>query len=115
MSQSLKIRRAAVLGAGVMGAQIAAHLAAAGVRTYLLDLQSNEPPKDPAQAKAVGKAYRSARSILAIENLKQLKPSPLFTAKVLQGLIPGNFEDDLSVLAECDWIIEAVIERMDIK
>lgn len=115
MTQSLKIRRAAVLGAGVMGAQIAAHLAAAGVRTYLLDLPSAEPPKDPAQAKAVGKAFRSARAVLAIENLKQLKPSPLYTAKVLQSLIPGNFEDDLSVLAECDWIIEAVIERMDIK
>src|SRR5688500_11519572 len=98
-----------------MGAQIAAHLAATGVRTYLLDLPSDEPPKDPAQAKAVGKAFRSARAILAIENLKQLKPSPLFSAKALQGIIPGNFDDDLSVLAECDWVIEAVIERMDVK
>jgi 3-hydroxyacyl-CoA dehydrogenase len=115
MQQTLKIRRAAVLGAGVMGAQIAAHLSAAGVRTYLLDLPSAEPPKDPAQAKAVGKNVRSARAVLAVENLKQLKPSPLFTAKALTGIIPGNFEDDLSVLAECDWILEAVIERMDVK
>ncbi len=112
---TLKIRRAAVLGAGVMGAQIAAHLAAAGVKTYLLDLASNEPPADKAQAKAVGKNFRSARAVLAIENLKVLKPSPLYTASVLQSLVPGNFDDDLSVLADCDWIIEAVIERLDIK
>ncbi len=112
---TLKIRRAAVLGAGVMGAQIAAHLAAAGVKTYLLDLASNEPPADKNQAKAVGKNFRSARAVLAIENLKQLKPSPLMSASVLQSVIPGNFDDDLSVIADCDWIIEAVIERLDIK
>lgn len=111
----LVIRKAAVLGAGVMGAQIAATLAAAGIRTYLLDLASAEPPSDPAQAKAVGKRFRSARAALAIENLKQLKPSPLFSPSHLELLVPGNFDDDFSVLAECDWIIEAVIERLDIK
>lgn len=112
---TLKIRRAAVLGAGVMGAQIAAHLAAAGVRAYLLDLASAEPPADKNQAKILGKNFRSARAILAIENLKQLKPSPLYSANVLTNIIPGNFDDDLAVLADCDWIIEAVIERLDIK
>lgn len=112
---SLKVRRAAVLGSGVMGAQIAAHLAAAGVRTYLLDLPSAEPPADKALAKVVGKNFRSARSVLAIENLKVLKPSPLYTATCLQNIIPGNFDDDMSVIADCDWVIEAVIERMDIK
>lgn len=111
----LKIRRAAVLGSGVMGAQIAAHLAAAGVRTYLLDLSSNEPPLDKVQAKLVGANFRSTRSVLAIENLKTLKPSPLYSPSVLQNIIPGNFDDDMSVIAECDWVIEAVIERMDIK
>src|SRR5690606_29440183 len=59
LKMTQKIRRAAVLGAGVMGAQIAAHLAAAGVRTWLLDLASTEEPKDKAVAKAVGKNYRS--------------------------------------------------------
>ncbi len=117
---TLKIRRAAVLGAGVMGAQIAAHLAAAGVRTHLLDLASSEPPapKDPDAknaAKILGKNWRSARAIMAVENLKTLKPSPLMTPGVLLGIIPGNFEDDMAVLADCDWIIEAVIERLDIK
>lgn len=112
---SLVIRKAAVLGAGVMGAQIAAVLAAAGVRTYLLDLSSNEPPADKKLAGAVGKNFRSTRAILAIENLKQLKPSPLYTATSLVNIIPGNFDDDMSVLSDCDWVIEAVVERLDIK
>lgn len=112
---TLKIRRAAVLGAGVMGAQIAAHLAAAGVRTHLLDLPSTEPPTDKKMAAAVGKNFRSARAILAIENLKVLKPAPLFSDRCLVNIIPGNFDDDMAVLADCDWIIEAVIERLDIK
>ena len=115
MNQRLKIRRAAVLGSGVMGAQIAALLSAAGIRVHLLDLASNEPPKDPKDAKIVGKNIRSARSILAIENLKSLKPSPLYTSAVLTGIVPGNFDDDMAVLRECDWVVEAVIERLDIK
>ena len=90
MPQRLKIRRAAVLGSGVMGAQIAAHLSAAGIRVHLLDLHSTEAPKDPKDAKIVGKNIRTTRAILAIENLKNLKPSPLFSASALQGIIPGN-------------------------
>jgi 3-hydroxyacyl-CoA dehydrogenase len=115
MNKRLKIRRAAVLGSGVMGAQIAALLSAAGIRVYLLDLANSEPPKDAKDAKVVGKNFRSARSILAIENLKSLKPSPLFSPSVLTGIIPGNFEDDMSVLRECDWVVEAVIEKLEIK
>lgn len=111
----MKIRRAAVLGAGVMGAQIASHLAAAGVRTYLLDLTSDKGPEDPKLAKAIGKNVRNTRSILAIEQLKKLKPSPILSQDALTNLIPGNFEDDLSVVSECDWILEAVVERLDIK
>ena len=112
---TLKIRRAAVLGAGVMGAQIAAHLAAAGVRTHLLDLPGDKPPEDPKLAKAVGKNFRSTAAILAVENMKHLKPAPLMSQSILPNLICGNFEDDMSVLADCDWVIEAVIERIDIK
>ena len=112
---ALKIKKAAVLGAGVMGAQIAAHLAAAGVQTYLLDLTSDKAPEDKKLAKAVGKNIRSAPAIIAIENLKKLKPAPIVSPSILPNIIPGNFDDDMSVLAECDWIVEAVIERMDIK
>jgi len=112
---SLKIRRACVLGAGVMGAQIAAHLAAAGVRTHLLDLPSAEGPTDRKLKAVVGKNIRNTRAILAIENFKTLKPAPLMSDSVLPNIIPGNFDDDMSVIADCDWVIEAVVERIDIK
>ncbi len=112
---SLRINRVAVLGAGVMGAQIAAHLAAAGIRTHLLDLAAEAPPQDPKLAKLLGKNFRSTAAILAIENLKKLKPSPLASPSVLANLIPGNFVDDIAVLQDCDWVIEAVVERLDIK
>ena len=112
---ALKMRKASVLGAGVMGAQIAALLAAAGIRTWLLDLELESEPKDPKQAKALGKQWRSARALQALENLKKLKPSPLMTDSVLENLIPGNFADDMSVVAESDWIIEVVAEKLEIK
>ncbi len=115
MNPRLKIRRAAVLGSGVMGAQIAALLAAAGVRVHLLDLVTPDPPKDPRDAKLVGSNIRSSRSILAIEQLRSLKPTPLFSSSVLTTIIPGNFDDDMPVLRECDWVIEAVIEKLDVK
>ncbi len=111
----MRIRRAAVLGAGVMGAQIAALLSAAGVRTYLFDLPSDAPPADPKLAKAVDKNFRSTRSVLAIEQLKELKPSPILSELTLAGIIPVNFEDDISVIRDVDWVIEAVVERLDIK
>ena len=121
----MKIRRAVVMGSGVMGAQIAAVLAAAGVRVHVLDLASAEPPnlaslpkelqKDARLPKLLQKNFRSARAILAIEGLKYLRPSPLFSPSHMQNIIPGNFEDDLSVLADADWVIEAVIEKLEIK
>jgi 3-hydroxyacyl-CoA dehydrogenase len=112
---ALKIRKAAVLGAGVMGAQIAALLGAAGITTWLLDLEMTEPPKDAKLAKALGSKFRSARAIGALDMLKKLKPSPLLSETAVDLIIPGNFADDLSVLSECDWIIEVVIEKLDIK
>ena len=119
----MKIRRAVVMGSGVMGAQIAAVLAAAGVRVHVLDLASNEPPtslpkelqKDLRLPKLLQKNFRSTRAILAVEGLKYLRPSPLFSSSHLQNIIPGNFEDDMAVLADADWVIEAVIEKLDIK
>ena len=112
---ALKIKKAAVLGAGVMGAQIAALLAAAGVRTHLLDLSSDQAPEDPKLKKLVGKAYRSTPAILAVARLSELKPAPLMSKSVLENIIPGNFDDDMSVLADVDWVVEAVVERLDIK
>lgn len=112
---ALKIRKTAVLGAGVMGAQIAALLGAAGITTWLLDLELTEPPADAKLAKALGSKFRSGRAMGALETLKKLKPSPLLSESALELIIPGNFADDLSVISECDWIIEVVIEKLEIK
>lgn len=100
------ICRAAVLGAGVMGAQIAAHLANAGIPVYLLDIV---PPDVPEGGR---------RGILAEEALRKLakmSPAPLMHPRGARLITPGNLEDDLGRVAEVDWVIEAVVERLDIK
>ena len=96
------IRKAAVLGAGTMGARIAAHLANAGVPVALLDLASPG-------------AARSAIAVQALENLKKSKPAAFFDASLAARITPGNFEDDLGLLSGCDWVIEAVTENLEIK
>ncbi len=96
------VRKAAVLGAGVMGAQIAAHLTAAGIPVRLFDLPS--PDGD-----------RNGLVKGAIQRLGKLKPPPLAEKALSAALEPANFEDDLEALADCDFVIEAVAERMDIK
>ncbi|MEE4296001.1 MAG: 3-hydroxyacyl-CoA dehydrogenase family protein, partial [Wenzhouxiangella sp.] len=100
--QKLRVRRAAVLGAGVMGAQIAAHLTAAGIPVDLYDLPSDDK-------------QRSKIAAGAVANLGKLKPAPLASKSLAAFITPRNFEDDLDHLAECDFIIEAIVERMDIK
>ena len=113
--EALNVRRAVVLGAGVMGAQVAAHLAAAGIRAHVLDLPSDQPVKDPKLAKIVGDRVRSQRAIIALEQLKAMKPPVLLSPKCLDLVVCGNFDDDMSVIAEADWVFEAVIEKMNIK
>jgi 3-hydroxyacyl-CoA dehydrogenase len=88
-------RSAAVLGAGVMGAQIAAHLANAGLPVILLDRTLEEATR-------------------GLASLGRLRPDPLFTAEARSLVRPGTFED-LSSLAEADWIVEAIVEQLDIK
>src|SRR5437764_10246043 len=96
------VRKAAILGAGVMGAQIAAHLANAGVPTLLFDLAAKErDPNDIAQR--------------AIENLKKLEPSALATKDRAAGITPANYDQHLALLSGCDLVIEAISERMDWK
>src|SRR5256886_1751091 len=96
------IRKAAVLGAGVMGAQIAAHLANAGVPALLFDLPAKEgDPNGIAQK--------------AIENLKKLEPPPLAAKDRAAGITPANYDQHLALLAGCDLVIEAISERMDWK
>lgn len=110
------IRSAAVIGSGVMGASIAAHLANAGVRTLLLDIV----PELTAQDQDKGwtrdnPAFRNRLATDAIRRLQQAKPAPLYDNAFAARITPGNMEDDLPRLAEVDWIIEAVTERLDVK
>lgn len=92
----MHIRNAAVLGAGTMGAQIAAHLANAGVPTLLLDITPQAAQDGLKRARAT-------------------KPDPFFTADGVSLIRTGGFDDSLNAIRESDWIIEAVVERLDIK
>jgi 3-hydroxyacyl-CoA dehydrogenase len=107
---SYNIQRAAVIGAGVMGAGIAAHLANVGIPVLLLDIV---PPE------ARGSTDRAARNAIAqagVERALKAKPASAFYTPVAARLVTvGNTEDDFEQLAEADWIIEAVVERLDIK
>ena len=96
------VRRVAVLGAGVMGAQIAAHLVNAGVEAVLFDLTAKEG--DP-----------NGIALKAIEGLRKLEPSPLATAAVADAITVANYDQHLDRLGGCDLVIEAIAERMDWK
>ncbi len=100
-----RINRVAVLGAGTMGARIAAHFANAGVPSYLLDIV---PPD------AEGPA-RNKIAAAGLDAAKKSKPAAFFESSLARLVTIGNFEDDLKRVAEADWIIEAVVENLDIK
>ena len=102
MSEKLLVRRAAVLGAGVMGAQIAAHLTNAGVDTVLFDLAAKEGPADGVVLKAIA-------------NLGKLSPAPLAGKGLAEAITAANYDTGLEQLRDCDLIIEAIAERMDWK
>ncbi|MEM8716997.1 MAG: 3-hydroxyacyl-CoA dehydrogenase NAD-binding domain-containing protein, partial [Cyanobacteria bacterium P01_G01_bin.4] len=95
-------RTAAVLGAGVMGTQIAAHLANAGLTVYLLDLPAKNGSKNSLVNAALKKASRQ-------------KPSVFFTKGTVRRIVAGNFDDDWHRLANADWIIEAIVEDLATK
>jgi 3-hydroxyacyl-CoA dehydrogenase len=104
-----RIEQVAVLGAGTMGSRIAAHLANAGVRSTLLDIV----PKDtPADAPA---AVRSRIAEAGLEAARKSKPAAFMEAGFSKLVTTGNFEDNLDLLANCDWIIEAVVENLELK
>jgi 3-hydroxyacyl-CoA dehydrogenase len=100
--QAFVVRKAAVLGAGVMGAQIAAHLVNANVEALLFELPAKEG--DP-----------NGNVIKAVENLKKLEPSPLAVARKAAMLHAANYDQHLDLLKDCDLVIEAISERMDWK
>src|SRR5215212_1656853 len=116
-SGTMRIEKAAVLGAGTMGAQIAAHLANAGVPTLLLDIPPRELTTEE-QAKGLELETPQVRNRIARSGLEaaiKAKPAAFFVADLASLVTPGNFDDDLAKIKECDLIIEAVVENLDIK
>ena len=100
-----RIQKVAVLGAGTMGARIAAHFANAGVPSYLFDIV---PPDADGPA-------RNKIAAAGLEGAKKSKPAAFFDPSLARLVTIGNFEDDLKRLAGVDWIIEAVVENLEIK
>jgi 3-hydroxyacyl-CoA dehydrogenase len=103
------IRKVAVLGSGVMGSRIACHFAGIGLPVILLDM---------VPAAAAGSDQKAARNQLVNGSLQaaiKSNPSPVFTADVAKRITTGNFDDNMKDIASCDWIIEVVVERLDIK
>lgn len=103
------IKKVAVLGSGVMGSRIACHFAGIGVQVLLLDMVAKgaeESTKPPERNKLVNDALQAA--------IKS-NPSPVYSKNVVKRITTGNFDDNMKDIASCDWIIEVVVERLDIK
>ncbi|MFN9801891.1 MAG: 3-hydroxyacyl-CoA dehydrogenase family protein, partial [Bacteroidota bacterium] len=112
MSQKRIIRQIAVLGSGIMGSRIACHFAQAGFQVLLLDILPAELRDQPPTRD------RKARNRIvddALQAALKSSPSPIYSKSFTSRITTGNFDDDLAAIAGCDWIIEVVVERADIK
>ncbi len=115
---SYEIKKAAVIGAGVMGATIAAHLANAGIKSVMLDIV---PPFDPSEQDLEkgltkdSKAWRSSFAINGLNGAIKSKPASFYSEKFASMITTGNLEDDLDLLKDVDFLIEVVVENMKIK
>ena len=98
----MRIRDVAVIGAGTMGSQIAALCSSLGLRVRLFDVA------------LPGADDRSQLARRALQRLRGLKPAPAFLPSALERIRVGNLEDDLALLAEADWVVEAVVERLPV-
>jgi 3-hydroxyacyl-CoA dehydrogenase len=110
---SYKIDRAAVLGAGVMGATLAAHLANAGIPTLLLDIVP--PEGSGVEGDKSSREYRDAFARAGLANVLQARPAAFYTREKARLVTPGNIEDDLEQLKDVDWVLEAVTEKLKVK
>ena len=115
MKQSIK--KAAVIGSGVMGSGIAAHLANVGIPTILLDIVPNKLTSEEEQKGLTlsDKAIRNKFTDTALKKLLKQKPAPLTSKSNLALIEAGNLEDDLEKIADCDWVIEVIVENLEIK
>jgi 3-hydroxyacyl-CoA dehydrogenase len=112
-----RIEKVAVLGAGTMGARIAAHVANAGIPCYLLDIVPAELNADEKRRGLTleSPAVRNRIVMAGLEGAKKSKPAAFLTAETARLVTPGNFEDNIGWCGEVDWIIEAVAENLEIK
>src|SRR5450755_2321026 len=99
----MPLRRVAVLGAGTMGARIAAQFANAGFPVDLLDVAGPDPPR------------RNAPALAGVQNAAKQRPVAFFTEAAQALITVGNVDDDLGRVAGCEWIVEAVAENLEIK
>jgi 3-hydroxyacyl-CoA dehydrogenase len=114
---AFQIKKVAVLGSGVMGSGIAAHLANIGIPTLLLDIIPNEVNNEE-EAKGLTLEHPAVRNRFAqtaLQKLLKQKPAPLTSTKNVQLITAGNLEDDLEKLIDVDWIIEVVVENLEVK
>src|SRR5690349_5513744 len=103
------IKKVAVLGSGIMGSRIACLVAGIGVQVLLLDIV----PKDAAESTNVAARNKIVND--ALQAAVKSNPSPVYTPDVVKRITTGNFDDNLKEIAACDWILEVVVERLDIK
>jgi 3-hydroxyacyl-CoA dehydrogenase len=103
------IKKVAVLGSGVMGSRIACHFAGVGLQVLLLDIQPKDLPEGAKPAEK-NKIVNDALTAAIKSN-----PSPVYTKDVIKKIKTGNFTDNMKDIADCDWVIEVVVERLDIK
>ncbi len=112
-----RIRKAAVLGSGVMGSGIACHFANIGLKVLLIDIVPNVLNENEKKA-GLTIEDKTVRNRLVNDSLRatlKSKPSPIYKKEFSKRITTGNFDDDLNKISDCDWVIEVVIERLDIK
>ena len=113
----LNIRKAAVIGAGNMGAQIAAHLANVGIPSLLMDIVPTEltPEEQSRGLTAQSPEVRNRITRSLFDRATKLSPNPLFVPEAAKLVRIGNVEDNLAEISDADWIVEVALERMDLK
>ena len=112
-----RIKKVAVIGSGIMGSGIACHFANIGVEVLLLDIVPRELT-DKEKAKGQDLNSPAVRNRIVNESFQaalKSKPSPIYSSSYAQRVSTGNLEDDIHRIAEADWVIEVVVERLDIK
>jgi 3-hydroxyacyl-CoA dehydrogenase len=111
MKLNRHIKKVAVIGSGIMGSRIACHFANIGVEVLLLDIV----PFDLTEEQLKVKKIRNSIVNEALKSALKSKPSPIYSKKFVGRINTGNLDDDLHKISEVDWIIEVVVERLEIK